>query len=308
MDAPDDPFGALLGSIDPSRSDGPPARGSSRYHSILETAMSTHAPNADSTEPAPNDDGSVPLDHGRSDARRPGPGRWVLGAAAALLVLAAFGGAIALRSNDDTTPADTTTSAAPTTVPDEVHSLRGEVTIVARDGSGTTRSTLRVTGNDREAISTREFPDGTTESSTRTLIGNTEYETVDGVTTRRSVTAEDPTPFSMSSAMVVKAMTGNSVRVDERRVDWEGGTATRLDLQPTPQLAPALSALSAGVLAWFELEYPAEVESVTLWVTGQVVHQIEVTTAQVVTRSTFSDFNGDIAITPPPGPYDDATG
>ena len=322
MDSPDDELGALIGSLDPTRTDAPPARGSTRYHSILETAMSSqttdshtngnhtndgHTSDGHAAEPDPSGDGSVSLDPHRHDARRSGPGRWLLGVAAAALVVGAVGGAVLLRSNDDSTPADTTTSAPPTTVPEEIISLRGEVTITPTDDSGTTRSTLLVNGNDRETTSTRTYPDGHTESATRVLIGGTQYETIDGVTTRRSVPVEEPTPFSMSSAMVVKALRGNSTVVDERDVDWDGGTATRLELAPTPQLSPALSRLPADVLAWFELEYPAEVESVTLWVTDQVVRRIEITTAQLVARTTFSDFNGDIEVVAPPGPYVDAT-
>ncbi len=316
MDSPDDELGALIGSLDPTRTDAPPARGSTRYHSILETAMSTHSTDSPTTaghttdehpaEPDPSGDGSVPLDPHRHDARRSGPGRWLLGVAAAALVLGAVGGAVLLRSNDDSTPADTT-SAPPTTVHEEIVSLRAEVTTTPNDGSGTSRSTVRVNGDDREWTSTRTYPDGHTESATQILIGGTEYETIEGVTTRRAVPVEEPAPFSMSSAMVLKTLRGNSTVVDERSVDWDGDAATRLELAPAAQLAPALSTLSAGVLAWFELEYPAEVESVTVWVTGQVIRQIEVTTAQLVTRSTFSDFNADIEITPPPGPYVDAT-
>ena len=321
MDSPDDELGALIGSLDPTRTDAPPARGSTRHHSILETAMSTHSTDSHTTdrhttdrhttdrhaaEPDPSGDGSVPLDPHRHDPRRSGPGRWLLGVAAAALVLGAVGGAVLLRSGDDSTPADTT-SARPTTVHEEIVSLRGEVTTTPNDGSGTSRSTLRVHGNDRETTSTRTYPDGHTESATRILIGGTEYETIEGVTTRRAVPVEEPAPFSMSSAMVLKTLRGNSTVVESREVDWDGGTATRLELEPTAQLAPALSTLPAGVLAWFELEYPAEVESVTLWVTDQVIRQIEVTTAQLITRSTFSDFNADIEITPPPGPYVDAT-
>ena len=311
MNSPDDELGGLIGSSDPTRTDEPPARGSARYRSILETAMTTQtpdtpAPDPNATTPTTSPDQAVPMDQPPRSGR-PAPGRWLLGAAAAAIVLALIGGAVVLQSNSTSEPAGSTTSVPPTPAADEIMSLQAEVTIIPTDGAGSTRSTHRVNGDSRESTSASTYPDGHTESSTLIRIGGEEYETIEGVTTRRSLPVEEPTPFAMSSAKVIKTLRGNSVTLDEREVELDDGPATRLELEPTPQLSAALSALSAGELAWFELEYPAEVESVTLWVTDQVVRQIEVTSAGQVSRTRFFDFNGDITITVPPGPYVDAT-
>ncbi len=316
MNSPDDELGGLIGSSDPTRTDEPPARGSARYRSILETVMTTQAPDTapsdtaapdtGATTPTTSPDRAVPIDQPRRSGR-PATDRWLLGAAAVAIVLALIGGAVVIRSNDTSEPAGLTTSAPPTPAVDDIVSLRAEVTIIPTDGSGSTRSTHRVDGEKRESTSTNTYADGHTESSTLIRIGGTEYETIEGVTTRRSIPPEDPTPFSMSSAKVIKTLRGNSVTLDERLVELDDGPATRVELEPTPQLSAALSTLSAGELAWFELEYPAEVESVTLWVTDQVVRQIEVTSAGQVSRTRFFDLNGDITITAPPGPYVEVT-
>lgn len=83
----------------------------------------------------------------------------------------------------------------------------------------------------------------------------------------------------------------------------DGVTTTRYDIQLTETSVAALLALKPNELAWFELEYPDDVRTLSVWVADDLVHQVEITQRDQVTRTRFFNFGAGMIITPPPGPY-----
>lgn len=108
-----------------------------------------------------------------------------------------------------------------------------------------------------------------------------------------------------SAAVVSAALTGSNVvkRGDDTVADV---ATTRYAIQLTAKSITALSALTPNQLAWFELEYPGEVTGLTVWVSAGLVRQIEIKSGDRATRTRFFNFNGDISVTAPPGPYVEA--
>jgi hypothetical protein len=81
--------------------------------------------------------------------------------------------------------------------------------------------------------------------------------------------------------------------------------ATRYDIELSDRSIAALQALTPNELAWFELEYPDQVDSVSIWIGDDLVRQIEIVQNGATARATYSNFNGDIDITAPSGPFVD---
>lgn len=87
----------------------------------------------------------------------------------------------------------------------------------------------------------------------------------------------------------------------------DGVATTRYDIRLSDESVAALSALTPNELAWFELEYPDEVHTLSVWVADDLVQRIEIVYRdQVTTRARFFNFDGNITITAPPGPYLDS--
>lgn len=63
------------------------------------------------------------------------------------------------------------------------------------------------------------------------------------------------------------------------------------------------SAADADDIAAQVFDDPGAVETLSLWVADDLVHQIEIADADRVVRTRLSDFGAEIAITAPPGPY-----
>ena len=62
------------------------------------------------------------------------------------------------------------------------------------------------------------------------------------------------------------------------------------------------------MLAWFELEYPDAVRTLSVWIADDLVHQDrDRPDRDQITRTRFFNFGSDITITAPPGPYTPST-
>lgn len=190
MATDDEEFFDLLGPLDPSRNEHPPASGSDRYRSILELAVRTDVDTSATNDAGPaaprQPTGSTPL-------RR--VWRLVAGIAAATLVAA--GAFVILQPNDVPTAQAAVSSAA--AAMNAITSLEGELTsTVPGVSEGTTR--IRVDGEDLTITGETRFADGHVEASTFTVIGGTGYETIDGQTTTTAVGPNDRlAPFGPSS-------------------------------------------------------------------------------------------------------------
>jgi hypothetical protein len=292
MAASDDDLLDLLGPLDPTMNEHPPAPGSDRYRSILEFAMQT-----DLDTPAADTGPSGYLPPTRRHRRR----TWRLVAGTAAATLAAVGGLLVVQSSDTPTAQATVASAADAI--STITSFEGELTSSQPGVSeGTTR--IRVDGDDLQITGETRYADGHTEASTFTVVDGTGYETIEGQTTSTPLGPDDGlAPFGQSSAALISAALEGS-QVSERGGDTLNGVSTtRYDIQLTDTSIAALSALTPNELAWFELEYPDEVQALSVWAADDLVHQIEIVHRDHVTRTTFFNFGGDITITAPPGPY-----
>ena len=285
----DDDFGDVVGALDPMRDEHPPARESDRYRRILEFAMHTQTPLDD--VPALNRARAV-----RRDRTRRTRGLAALAAA----VVAATGALVVVQSSDPPTARAVVMSAAERI--GEVTSLEGTATQTQPGNKKTSR--IRVTGDDFEVVGDTRYADGHREGSTFVAIDGTGYETVEGRTTATSLGAQDRlVPFGKASAAVVSAaLTGSNIveRGDPTVADI---ATTRYEIHLTGKSVAALSALTPNQLAWFELENPSEVDRLTVWVAAGLVRQIEIKSGDRSTRTRFFNFNGDIRVTAPPGPY-----
>jgi len=286
----------LVGPLDPARAEHPPVPGSDRYHSILEFAMhtDTDTPPIDSVAPSP---------------RTPIRPRWqriiALFAATAAATLIAVGAFVVVQSDDAPTAEAAVSSAADSM--ETIASLEGELTVsVPGLSEGATR--IRVNGDDLAITGETRFADGHTEATAFIVVDGTGYMTIDGRTTTTPVGPGDGlAPFGPSSAAVIAAALEGS-EVTERGDEVLGGiTTTRYDIQLTDASVAALAALSPGELAWFELEYPDAVKTLSVWVADDLVHQVEIAQRDQTSRTRLFNFGEEQTITAPPGPYEPAT-
>lgn len=293
----DDALLGLVRPLDPTTTDTPPAPGSDRYRSILESAMHTDL------GPIANGDAPATTLHQPAIGRTPAPRRraWRLVAACAAATVIAVGGLVVLRADNAPTAQAAVRSAAQAM--DEITSLEGELTMSFVGVSDET-SRIRVDGNNVDISNDTRYVDRREEHSTFVVLDGMGYETINGQTTTRPVARDEGlAPFGPSSAAVITAALEGS-DVTERGTDTiDGVVTTRYDIQLTPASVAALSDLTPSELAWFELECPQDVESMSVWVAEGLVRQIEVTQHQFVSRTRFFNFGADITITAPPGPY-----
>ncbi len=292
MATDDDDLIDLVGPFDPTRNDPPPAPGSDRHRSIQEFAMRT-ALDPTTTVTGPPSALRPPPRH----PRRP----WRLVATSAAVSLIVAGAFVVVQSDDVPTAQAAVAGAAEALV--EVTSLEGELTSSAPGVSEAT-SQIRVAGDDLEITGETRYADGRTEARSFTVVDGTSYETVDGGTATRPVGPDDGlAPFGASSAAVIAAALEGSDVTEQGAEELDGVITTRYDIVLTDTSTAALSALTPNELAWFELEDPGAVETLSVWVADDLVHQIEIADADRVVRTRFSDFGAEITITAPPGPY-----
>jgi hypothetical protein len=293
MATSDDELLDLIGPLDATRNDHPPAPGSDRYRSILEFAMYT---DVGSTVTATNGTSSL-----RQTSQRQRHRTWRLVVATAAATVIAAGAFVLVQSNDAPNAQAAVTSAAESM--DEITSLEGELTTsVPGVSEGTTR--IRVAGHDLEITGETQYADGHTEASTFTVVDGVGYETIESQTTATPVAPGDGlAPFAASSAAVISAALAGSDVTDQGDDSINGVATTRYDIQLTDTSIAALSELTPNELAWFELEYPAAVTTMTVWIADNLVHQIEIAQRDQITRTRFFNFGGEITITAPPGPH-----
>lgn len=292
MNTDDSEFQELLAAFDPTGDDVPPSPGSARYLAILESAMNTETdrPTELSAERARH-------------AKRTSMRLRVSIAAAAVLVIA-IGAFIALSTN---APSAQATVSDAVSALGEVKSLEARLTTISPESKGTDH--FRIDGRSYESKGETHYADGHVEASTLTVVDGIQYETIDGKTTRTQLSVSDqPAPFATASKSVLAAaMTGASV-VDAGKESVGSTDTTRFDLKLGATSITALSKLAANEVAWFELEYPEQVREISLWVADGLIRQVEISQGEVTTTTTFTNFNGDVSVVAPSGPFVEGNG
>jgi hypothetical protein len=317
----DDSIDALdaLRLVDPlaGDGDGPPAKGSTRYRSILERAMNatdtddvtptTTAPAAAAGRPTPDPahgpaDGNALAPRGRHGRRRR---ITALSVAAAALAIA--GVVTVLRPDGGVSAAAAITRAAEATA--DVTSLRGTLTEVDPAHEGTT--TVEVAGDDMRFETRGTYADGHVEGSTTVIIddevtevdldGEVEYSTIDEP-------GERPAPFGASSTAVVTAALDHGEPVDLGTEEVRGAEATHYRIEPDDAVRRSLAEVAPTELGWFGLEYVDHVTAIDIWVADDLIRRIEVVQdlpaditnvpGEHATTIDFYDFNADIEIEP----------
>lgn len=306
----DDTIDRELAELDPAHADPPPIRGSNRYESILERAMTTSPTLPDASNessPVPSRPTAfAPRRHLDGRRRRPTRSRRLaLAGAAVAASLSVVVAVVAMGSDDRPSAAATVETAAIHT--GDVTRLRGRLTATTGDEPAST-STAEVDGSDY-----RIETDGDDGPAVFTLVGDTVWETVAGETTSQPYDPINarPTAFGASSEAVVRAALEGSEVEDLGSEQVRGVEAAHYRVQMTAATRAALADLSPSVLGWFELEYPEYVSTVEVWVADELIHRIEVVSTQVsevdgqraeivsTTTTDFYDFGADITIEPP---------
>jgi hypothetical protein len=295
MDAIEDNLFELIGQLDPTRNEPPPAPGSVRRRSILEVAMSSTV-----TAPSAVDPEAGPVASAR---RQPRPWRRLAGFAAA--VVAATGAVVFWPSGEERTAEAAVRSAAEAL--GDVTSFEGERTHVEPGVSNETM-TLRVNGDDFEFVAETRFADGRVERFTAAIVDRVQYIGEN----RRTVRAPAPpgegldTPYGPASTALVAAVTDSDV-TEGGNEPIAGVLTTRYDVALTARSIASLSSLPPEDLNWFDLEDPGEVDQFTVWIAGGHIRRVEIAHGdRATTVTTFFNHNGDITISPPPGPYEEA--
>src|SRR5262245_56229451 len=274
---------AVLAPLDPSRTEAPPAPGSARYASILERAMS-------------DTDTLTPISlTGRPG--RPRRGRRYLGAAAAAALMAVVASAALVgRGADDPDPISVVSSAAERT--GEVTSFRAS--FEEETDYRVTTGTVDVNANGYRREASDIFKDdGHVERDTVILIGHRVWEQLpDGSTETRPIRLPMRPFGSSSQAGVAAALSGEDVAVvGQETVRGEPTTHFRITLDDAAR--SALADLDWSVVGWFGLNTPAVVNTVDVWVGGDLIRRIKVETDYSSTTTDYYDFGADIVIEPP---------
>lgn len=290
MNEPDDELRRLLQGHDPTTDEHPPARDSHRYRTILETAMTTT-------------DSPTNTDAGHPGTARPAPAarRWRTAAlVAAAVALVALTTTVVVGVDAPDALATVNEAAVAMT---DITSLKGRLEVSSPERAGTSR--IRVDGDDVEIRSSSNYADGHSEASTFTVVDGFAYETIEGRTSRRAFEADAGlAPFGSSSTAVITAATTTGSQVVEAGTERIGDvSATRFDIDLAPTSIDALAALTPNQLAWFELENPDRVESMSVWVADGLVRQIRIDHGDRTTLSRYFDLNRTNRIEAPAGPF-----
>ncbi len=287
-----------LAALDPTHDDLPPSVGSATYLAIQEQAMKTLEANETTPRESATDQTQ---EHGRQPANRPGSrstfrhnrGSFLV-AAAAVTVLVALG---AVLLPGGTPSAEAAILSAAQTTGDAV-SFRATL-VTEAEGQTTTDATGTFVGNDVHIID---------RDSEYMIIGDTAWQRdSDGSVNSGPVGDNDRlASFSSSSEAVISAVLEGSDVADLGSDTVAGITATHYAITPGDASRAALTALSPGELAWFELEYPDGVQTIDVWIADDLIHQIRVDQVfgegadaqRETTTTTFFDFGADLTITP----------
>ncbi|MGA9760960.1 MAG: hypothetical protein WBQ14_00840 [Gaiellaceae bacterium] len=284
MTSTDDRLMKSLAHVDPARSEQAPAKGSIRYESILEAAMTT-ATTHDQRSTAP---------HARPTSRR--RGRQMALAAAALVVAAAVSAGILLPGHESSAAAAVQTAASNTGA---ATSLRASVSV--RYSNGSSSSTLGEMNGADVRIQTRSLSaDGSAGSETVTIVGDKMWTTAGGKTTFQPVGPNDRLATLTGASESVLAAALKSAQVSDlgpETIDESKATHYRIELDASSRAA--LAKLTPGELAWFELEYPADAETIDVWVADRLVRRIQVKSKDSTSATKLFDFGADVTIAAP---------
>lgn len=286
MTAKDEELMDAVYRADPARADMPPAKGSTRYNSILEASMRT-----DGTE----DKRAVVVSNRPTTHPRWGR-RVALSVAAALILVTAVTVAV-LRPGHEASALATVRTAAINT--GQTESLRATLKVDYANGSSSSTHG-EMDGADAHIQTTGLSADGAISNEAVTVVGDTLWETTGDVTRSQAVGPEDRlVRFGAAcEAILTAALKGAGVtEIGSETVNGKATTHYRIELGDASRAA--LAGLTPGELAWFELEYPREVSAIDVWVADKLVHRIQVTGATSTSMTDFFDFGADISITPP---------
>jgi hypothetical protein len=293
---------SALEQLDPTRADVPPAAGSARYHSIRETALALSGDDSDSQPSVRAFTSTRPASAGTRRRRT----RLLSLAAAGLLI--AIAAVIVFQPGDEPSPAAALTHAVENL--SDITSMRATIEVEYPGGDGAT-STLEMNGDDMQSIIAAGQ-----SSESWTVVDGTEYLTRDGQTTVEPLNPNFVLdPFGQASAAVVTSVLAESpvTEIGTEMVRGVNATHYRLDIGDPSETG--LARLPRATAEWFNLwSWVAEEGpdrawdvSIDLWVSDDdLIRRIRVSAdephRQAFTAEYF-DFNADIVITAPSGPY-----
>ncbi|MBA2385705.1 MAG: hypothetical protein H0V69_01300 [Acidimicrobiia bacterium] len=279
-----------LDLLDPTRTNHPPAAGSPRYEAILARVT-------ENTEQSP------------TSGRRPSR-QWIgAGAVAAALVVI---GLLALRPDARPTAEAAVIDAARSMR--QVSSLRATLTI-EHDSGDHSDVDITASGDDRRIVQEMLGADGGNQRYRWIVADGIEYST-EYYDDREETTAAplDPNyalaPFGEASAAVISALVEEADIVEVGDDTLRGVDTVHYRTTVADPRQSALAGLPRAQLGWFDLlfedDYYRQDVQIDVWVGDNVIHRIRVASerprAQVF-EADFFDFDADITITPPTGPF-----
>lgn len=287
MTAADDELLRALTDADPTRLDQPPAKGSERYLSILEVAMRKETAH-ETVESSPRKGGA------RSHLRLiPRP---ALVAAAVLLIALLAATIVVLRPGNEANAFATVQAAAVKT--GKVERLRATLSIEYVDGSSSITQG-EMNGQDAR-IDTRSLStDGSAFLESIVVIGDQMWEAEDNGDPITITPGERLAPFANSCEAIMGAALETKAVSTEGSESIRDVSAKHYGIVLDSASRAALAKLSPGELAWFELEYPEDVNRLDVWVADGLVHRLVVESTLGKATVDFYDFDADISITPP---------
>lgn len=292
----DDELLAQLERLDPTRSDAPPAAGSDRHTSIQGHAMNFTL----EAGPGPGATGSP--------ARWPGR-RWKLIGVAAAGVVAISAAAILVQRGDEPSAEAAIAEAADGMA--AVTSLRAKMRF--EDESETSDVTVAASDDKWQIVQEmRDRSAAATDTFRWIVVDGTEYYTT-FYNDREETTAEplnpnyELAPFGESSAAVIDAALRGSNIVDLGDEEVRGVQTTHYRLHLADPAQSALADLPRAQLGWFDLffgeEYHHSDVTIDVWVANDLIRRMGVASPDGTFTADYFDFDTDITITPPAGPY-----
>jgi hypothetical protein len=224
-------------------------------------------------------------------------------AAGAALLLVAVGTVILVPGGVTTAEAKVRAAAVAL---GETESLRATIEQVYPNGDVVT-FTGEFQGADGRQMATQVSADGTRSEWEIINIGDTEWMVTDERVSSEHRTPEQRlSPFAEASSAVVSAVLegGDVEEVGTENVD--GAESTHYRITPDAGSRAALAQLKPGELAWFslDLEAPAAVDFIDVWVADEIIHRIDIRFAQdfflASTSNRYFDFGANVVISPPP--------
>lgn len=163
-------------------------------------------------------------------------------------------------------------------------------------------------GADGKQTATQVASDGTLLSEWEIInIGDTEWMVAgERVSGEHRTPEERLSPFAEASSAVVSAVLEGGDVEEVGTENLDGAESTHYRITPDDRSRAALTELEPGELAWFslDLEGPAVVDVIDVWVADEIIHRIDVRFAKdfFLTRTTnrYFDFGANVVISPPP--------